>query len=79
MKRIEDWPPYSPDMNLIENVWGFMTSRMAGHPCNNVRDLRQLVEHTWDSITAQDIEHLYDSIPRRYAAVIAANGATTRY
>lgn len=66
VKRWEDWPPYSPDLNLIENVWGFMTSRMAGHPCSNVRDLRALVEHTWDSITGRDIERLYGSLRARY-------------
>jgi transposase len=76
---MKDWPPHSPDLNPIENVWGFMKGRMAGHVCNGPRDLRKLVEHAWDSITARDIERLYSSIPDRYASVIASDGYATRF
>lgn len=79
VKRLEPWPAHSPDLNIIENVWGFMTSRMAGLPCSGAVDLRTLVVRTWDSITDRDIEHLYASIPKRYKAVIDCNGAPTRY
>jgi transposase len=40
VKTDEMFPPYSPDMNLIENVWGLLSTRMAGYDVPKHRSTR---------------------------------------
>lgn len=28
IKVFDDWPPYSPDLNIIETVWAIMKTRI---------------------------------------------------
>ena len=62
-----DWPPYSPDLNIIENVWAISKRRLASSSvsCSSIADVKRLVENEWTKITPQMISTLYNSIPRR--------------
>ena len=46
------WPPQSPDSNPIENVWGELKRRLAGHddPPSGVRELWERVKMEWANI-----------------------------
>ena len=40
---IVDWPPSSPYLNLIENLWAILTEKVYQIDCKNVRALKQRV------------------------------------
>ncbi len=74
-----DWPANSPDMNPIENLWGFVKRKMRDTRLNNADELKATVKETWASIPPQQCHKLITSMPRRIEAVIKAKGAPTKY
>jgi hypothetical protein len=75
----EKWPPCSPDLNLIENLWSIIKQRLAGKKCSTYEELASAVEGEWANVDHSDLRPLYESMPRRIAAVIEAKGGPTRY
>lgn len=73
-----EWPPYSPDLNIIENVWAFMKKRMHGGHLTQ-QNLEETVEKTWNSVTPKLIEKLYNSVLNRSRLCINASGYPTKY
>jgi uncharacterized protein (UPF0276 family) len=83
-----EWPPYSPDLNPIENLWKVLKERICQrHPDlsempKNDESLQRLCEaavEVWEEIEPVMIENLVRSMCRRLAAVIAAQGWYTKY
>ncbi len=74
-----DWPANSPDLNLIENIWGIVKRKMRDTRPNNADDLKAAIKATWASIPPQQCHKLITSMPRRIEAVIKAKGAPTKY
>lgn len=79
--RIEvlKWPPQSPDLNLIENVWGFMTNELKHKKYHDRATFAKAIEAAWDAVPPSFIAKLYASMPSRVRAVISAEGGPTRY
>ena len=72
-------PPNSPDLNPIENLWHTMKNFVhQTHPTNE-RELRQAVLDAYDSIQPGELQNLFDSLPDRMQAVIAASGDRIPY
>jgi transposase len=84
-----EWPPYSPDLNPIENVWFWLKSQIVkDHPGTlqwkgSYEALKQrldpLILEAWDRIPAEKFEALWRSMKRRCEAVIEAKGWYTKY
>ena len=76
---VMDWPPSSPDLNPIENVWKTLgVSSKARNP-KTTEQLWNALQEEWNKITQQDIHKLISSCSRRCQSVIEATGLHTKY
>lgn len=72
--------PKSPDLNIIENVWGIMTQNWDSSQVKTVANLRQHVHELWDYYRGLDFcENAVKSMQNRLQNVIDAFGAYTKY
>ena len=72
------WPAQSPDLNLIEHLWGYLERRLAEHenPSSGIHELWERVQVDWEEIAASECQRLIESMPRRVQAVLKAKGGT---
>ena len=76
--EVLDWPPYSPDLNIIENLWAIAKRGLAEQTVL-WENLDAKVQEIWNSIDLETIQKLYDSIPDRLEAVVDSNGRISRF
>lgn len=74
-----DWPPQSPDLNPIENLWGDIKRSLKKQAPSNLRELEANVVDIWNKIAVERCETLVRSMPSRITAVLQANGGYTKY
>ena len=74
-----DFPPYSPDLNPIENLIAEVKSRVRYHVISNEEELQDAVHEEWLKTDVHFLRKLVHSMPRRCAAVIEAKGFMTKY
>lgn len=79
--EVMDWPPNSPDLKPIENLWSQLKMALGKHekPPGGVVELWERVEVAWEGIAPKKCQDLIESMPRRMAAVIKAKGGPTKY
>jgi transposase len=60
-----NWPPQSPDLNIIENVWRILKIRLQTRVTriHNRQELIDAVQEIWQSLTPMYIKSLYNSLP----------------
>jgi transposase len=74
-----DFPPYSPDLNPIENLWAEVQNRMQGKPAATKAQLEELLKATWAATSPEYCNKLARSMPARIAQCIKRAGAYTDY
>ena len=75
------WPPQSPDLTPIENLWKQIKGRI-GHReqrPKNVKEMEEALREVWPQITPESLLTLNNSMPRRLDAVIKNKGGSTKY
>ena len=65
VKVLADWPPYSPDLNIIEVVWAIMKSRIEKKNPTTIDELKKIIFEVWDGLTFQTINGLIDTMNER--------------
>ena len=74
------WPPYSPDLNLIENLWGYMKKIIHRRGFTTKSDLIAAVNDLWHSEELREqCSRLCDSMSDRIKACILNKGGYTSY
>ncbi|KAH6947045.1 hypothetical protein HPB50_016909 [Hyalomma asiaticum] len=77
-----EWPPQGADMKIVENVWGAMKKALSRRPiAGGSQDaLWAAVKEEWERLRASNfVDRLFNSLPRRMRAVVAAEGGFTKY
>ena len=62
------WPTKGPDINIIENIWSYLSRRINGmDPLHrNAAELRAAVHCEWQSVPHARIRRLVTSVARRF-------------
>lgn len=76
-----EWPPYSPDLNIIENVWGWLSRKVyqSGRQFEDIESLKNAIKSAWSELSLNLLKSLYDSMPDRIYEVISNKGSYTHY
>ena len=77
---IDWWQGQSPDINVIDNLWS-RVDQLVGEIVPKTRsELICAIIRVWNHvISAEDLQTLIDSMPRRIQAVIDSQGYATKY
>lgn len=75
-ERYMDWPPNSPDLNCIENLWAMIKRDVHrdGRQFNSIEDLWEACKIAFSRITPSDIKKLTASMDRRLVEVLKSCG-----
>ena len=74
VRILEDWPPYSPDLNIIEIVWAIMDHKVEKRRPRTVAELKDIIIEVWNCETFDTINALVSSMPKRLRKVIMNQG-----
>ena len=76
-----NWPPYSPDLNPIENIWGILSNKVYGQgkQYKSIAELKAAVFLAWDELDLNLLQTLSMSMPKRIFELILAQGGHIKY
>ena len=76
-----DWPSLSPDLNPMENVWGYLARKVYenGRQYFSTKELKAAIEQVWYTLCLEIMQNLVLSTENRVYEVIKGNGNTIKY
>jgi hypothetical protein len=71
---VQHWPSNSPDLNPIENVWGWMKKRVYRQNPRTMQQLKEAIDMAWDQVPETMLTHLMLGMPARLHKVMQLDG-----
>ena len=59
------WPPHSPDLNPIENLWAIIKRKLRVTCFTKQDELENEINRVWDAIPMKTVNRLVNSFPKR--------------
>lgn len=76
--RILEWPARSPDLNIIENLWGILARTVyAGcRQFNTKNELKDAIMTAWEEIPQETVHNLFEDMHTRMKLLLKADGGS---
>lgn len=78
VRVVNNWPPRSCDLNVIENLWSYLQSKVSEEGPWSRDDLVHYVSKVWNEMDMEIVNRLCSSYHRRLEKVIEKKGVTVR-
>lgn len=79
VQLLPNWPPSSPDLNLIESVWAWVQARVNEKGCSTFEEFKAEVRAQFMAVPKSMLANLFKSMPKRIKNVIELGGEKTKY
>lgn len=75
------WPAPSPDLNVIENIWAWLTQRIysGNRSYHSLKELESAIYRAWIDLDQTLIQRLIDSMTSRLIEVVEKKVGPTHY
>jgi transposase len=74
-----EWPPWSPDLNPIENLWDVLKARVYARFPQTMEEMEQFIREEWQETEFKFISRVCRSMPRRLQLLLDNNGHKISY
>ena len=63
---LDDWPPSSPDFNVIENIWHLLKQHLKSQgTILSLEALKAALLEEWERLTQEEIQHIITTMPEQ--------------
>ena len=74
LRLLEDWPPYSPDLNPIEQLWAELDRRIAQKGPDTLDELKAAAKEAWQEVPTQTLNNYVRSFRTKVSRVWKQDG-----
>ena len=79
--NVIDFPPKTPDLNIIENIWDELNhrARRIGAILTTLNELKATIRYKWNNLPQNYVQRYVTSMRRHCVAVVNSAGGHTRF